>query len=280
VTSIRLLDGSFRHQFSATLGGDNANRFPSYFEWSPFSIEKASGEYTFYTDMRIKEARSMPGKKVAWLLEPPSLSRTHYDNVLEMMGEFDCVLSFWKPYLKAFGDRGLFYPLGGSWVEQSKQGIHRKTKDVCIIVSQKKGAVGHRMRHSAVELFADRLHIDVFGRGYKPFDSKAEILKPYRYAIVIESWVGEDYFSEKLIDAISMGCVPIYNGCPNIKDYFNKSGILTFDTLKAMENILINVTSKHDYNMRMDAIVNNFELCKQYQCAEDWIYENYGYLFT
>ena len=278
--TMRLLDGSFKHQLSATLGGDNNNREPYYFLWSLNSTYKANSEYAFFTDMHIKDAHRYPGKKVAWLLEPPSLSRGHYDKALEYIDEFEYVLSFWKPYLKDFGDRGLFYPLGGSWIRPEDQGIHEKTKDICIIVSQKTGADGHRLRHSTVELFADRLGIDVFGRGYKPFDSKAEILKPYRYAIVIESWTGEDYFSEKLIDAISMGCIPVYHGCPNIKDYFGKSGILTFDTLRAMENILINVTSKHDYNMRMDAIVSNFELCLQYQCAEDWIYGNYGFLFT
>lgn len=272
-----LYDGSFFHQKSATLGCENSDRNPDSFEWVNYPVGDG---YTFYTDMRLSEAKGHIWKKAAWLLEPPSLHDGHYHKALELIDEFQYVLSFWKPYLEQFGDRGLFYPLGGSWIRPEDQGIHEKTKDICIIVSQKTGAVGHRMRHSAVEFYADRFNIDVYGRGYKPFDSKVEILKPYRYAIVIESWTGEDYFSEKLIDAISMGCVPIYHGCPNINKYFNQSGIITFDNLRLMESIIIQVASKHDYNMRKEAIADNFDRCKQYQCAEDWIYKNYGFLFT
>lgn len=273
---INLFDGSFTNQKSFTLGSVNSHRQPQSFHWNRGG---GKSEYTFYTDMRISDAVGMPGKKVALLIEPPSLSRTHYDKVIEYQDEFDYVLSFWKPYLEQFGDKGLFYAMGGSWIAPIIQGIKEKSKDVCIIVSQKKGAVGHRMRHSTVEHLSERLGIDVFGRGYKPFESKARILAPYRYAIVIESWSGHDHFSEKLIDALSVGCVPIYHGCPDIGRFFNKSGILTFDMLSELEHILINVCSKHDYEMRFDAIQANFEACKEYQCAEDWIYKNYEFLF-
>lgn len=274
---ITLRDGSFSHQFSATLGNERDHEMPEFFIWSKDSY---GSKYTFYTDMLLNEAPSNRGKKVAWLIEPPSLHDTHYDKAVELADEFDYIISFWKPYLKQFGEKGLFYPLGGSWIHRHKQGIKDKSKNTCIIVSEKTGAYGHRVRHSVADHLSKRLMIDVYGRGYKPFDSKSRVLWPYRYAIIIESWQGEDYFSEKLIDAISMGCIPIYYGCPNIKDYFNRSGILTFDNLRKLENIIAGVVSKHDYNMRLDAAKENFELCKQYQCAEDWMYENYGFLFT
>jgi hypothetical protein len=274
---ITIVDGSFRHQFSATLGSVRDHEQPKNFIWSNQSY---GSTYTFYTDMTLHKAVGKRGKKVAWLLEPPSLSRSHYDNALELMDEFDYVLSFWKPYLKAFGDKGLFYPLGGSWIFPHHQNVYEKYKKTCIIVSQKTGAVGHRKRHSFVANYAERLGVDVYGRGYEPFENKAHILKDYQYAIVIESWSGKDYFSEKLIDAISAGCVPIYNGCPTIKEYFNRSGIITFDNLRALETIVAQVASSHDYQMRTRAIEENFERCKQFQCVEDWMYDHYGFLFT
>lgn len=277
MNKIKLYDGSFPHQKSLTLGGDNQDLHPESFQWERGSCEST---YAFFTDMVLDTAPARPGKKIAWLVEPPSLSETHYDKVLVLQDYFDYVLSFCKTYLPLFGEKGLYYPLGGAWIAKEDQAVWDKSKDVCIIVSEKTGAAGHRLRHSTVEYLAERMDIDVYGRGYKPFDRKADVLRPYRYAIIIESCNCADYFSEKLIDALSMGCVPIYCGCPDIEKYFNKTGILTFNNLKALEQILTQVASPYDYLMRLGAINENFDWCAQYQCAEDWIYKNYGFLFS
>lgn len=275
---VRIFDGSFPAQRSFTLGGDNLGISPTNFTWLR-EYGFADTKYTFFTDMHIEDALRY-SDNVALLIEPPALHRGHYDRTIQFADEFDYILSFWKDFLEQFGEKGLFYPLGGSWISPINQHIPLKTKNICIIVSEKTGAEGHRMRHDTVQLLASRYHIDVYGRGYKPFERKAPILADYRYAIVIESWRGNDYFSEKLIDALSMGCVPIYCGCPNIGDYFRKDGIIRFDTLSKLENIIIQVVNEADYHMRAAAIKENFERCKKYQCAEDWIYDRYPFLFT
>lgn len=275
---IGLFDGSFPHQKSFTLGCDREGHGPQYFEWERDTVMEFR-EFTFFTDMCLKDAVNFSGKKVALLIEPPSLSSTHYDFILENKHLFDYVLSFWKPFLELLPDgKGLFYPLGGSWVKLSAQGVKRKSRKVCMIVSQKKGSPLHRTRHSIVSRHSTVL--DVYGRGYAPFDEKWKILRPYQYAVIVESWKGADYFSEKLTDAISMGCVPIYNGCPNIAEYFNRFGILNFQSMSALDHILNFVISDHDYNLRLEAITENYFRCQSYQCAEDWIYEQYPFLFA
>jgi len=273
---VHLIDGSFPGQGSFTLAGENTGAHPRHFQWSRTPCKS---KYTWYTDMMLHNAIYDKGDKVALLIEPPSLSGKHYQTVLELQKYFSYVLTFRLDILEQLGEKGLFYPLGGSWIAPENQGVQEKSKRVCIIVSEKTKAEGHKMRHSTVRFLADRFQIDVFGRGYISFPKKSEVLSPYQYAIIVESWTGKDYFSEKLIDAISMHCLPIYCGCPNIGDYFNVNGMLRFDTLSQLEHILIEVVSDHHYQNRIAAILENAIRAKEFMCAEDWIWKHYGFLF-
>ena len=69
------------------------------------------------------------------------------------------------------------------------------------------------------------------------------------------------------------GTIPIYWGCPSIGDFFDINGILTFDTIEDLDNLLNTITPELYYS-KMDSIINNFELSKKYVLSEDWIYEN------
>ena len=68
--------------------------------------------------------------------------------------------------------------------------------------------------------------VAVLGRGYQPFDSKADGLAPYRYSVVIENVQERNYFSEKLLDAVLCETVPIYWGCPNIGDFVDTRAMI------------------------------------------------------
>ena len=47
-------------------------------------------------------------------------------------------------------------------------------------------------------------------------ENKWSVLRNYRYCIVIEN--SSDFVSEKLFDAVSMGCLPLYVG-PNLENF-------------------------------------------------------------
>lgn len=57
-----------------------------------------------------------------------------------------------------------------------------------------------------------------------PTDSKKWIFGS-QFTIAIENTKQENYFSEKLLGPFLALCVPIYIGCPNIKDYFDERGM-------------------------------------------------------
>lgn len=103
----------------------------------------------------------------------------------------------------------------------------------------------------------------IVGRRYKPIAKTSEGLLNVRYSIVIENRKQDFYFSEKFIDCVLCGTVPIYWGCPSIGKFFNDSGIIQFDTLDELEAILNNL-SIEDYNKRLDAIKENFKIAGCY----------------
>lgn len=270
---IRLVDNSFPTAKSATLAGDNAGLGPKHFEW--VRNDDQSG-VTFFTDQCLHLAlEDKSPKKIAWLLEPPEISNSHYELAFgELYKVFNYILTWNMDYLlEPCGDwnhHRLFYPFGGSWIKGWQ--LYPKTKLCSIIVSEKTKTEGHRLRHEIVKRFGDR--VDVFGRGYNPIDSKLEALRDYQYSIVVENVRRDYWFTEKLIDCFATGTIPIYWGCPRIGEFFgNIPSFLTIDGLSTQLQLL----GEHDYDY-ID-IVNNLEKARQYQCAEDWIYEHYPFLF-
>lgn len=70
------------------------------------------------------------------------------------------------------------------------------------------------------------------------------------------------------------GTVPIYWGCPSIGNFFNTDGMIIFDTINELTEILKNLSFQKYANMK-NAIEENFEKAKTYLIAEDFIYKNY-----
>jgi hypothetical protein len=245
---VRLIDNSFSaFTKSASLREENKDVTPTYFQW-PIGQSYPHGENvpTFYTDNAILTRDSFAPNAIAWLLEPRCLRPENYEAAKEKAHHFKAVLSYDQELIQEI-ENGRLYPLGGSSISFSRWGIYPKTKDVCCFVSSKRTTEGHKLRHQIIEEFGDR--IDFYGEGVdRPVESKFEVLKNYRYCIVVESCDLDIYFSEKLIDVISVG------------------------TIKEQDNVLFRTSE--------NARRRNLETAKQYRICENWIYENHGDLFS
>ncbi len=124
----------------------------------------------------------------------------------------------------------------------SKKLDSNKTKLVSVVTSDKKFTQGHKDRIQFVKRLKRYLGnaIDVFGRGICGFEDKWEILKDYKYHIVIENSSYEDYWTEKLADSYLAECFPFYYGCRNVQDYFPENSyrlIDIYDVEKSIEVI-------------------------------------------
>lgn len=139
----------------------------------------------------------------------------------------------------------------------------QKTKLLSVITSNKAFTKGHLERIAFVEKlkahYGDK--IDVFGRGYKDFDDKWEVLSPYKYHIVIENSSQDYYWTEKISDCFLSETFPFYYGCTNLSGYFREDAFIPIDIRhpeKAMEIIDQAIADKL-YN-RHKSVLND---CKQ-----------------
>jgi len=168
-------------------------------------------------------------------LEPPAILphtfETWYRNT------FAGVMSFGPPWLEHVVPFKHGLPLG--WPDLPTQvdrnpWEHRKNAVVAIMgnkVSDHHTSIYWKREHTLDLLHAAGIQVDCFGRpgwAYKPWyrgelegdaHMKRRKLSQYRYALCMENSVCPNYMTEKLPEAILAGCIPIYEGPPNIEDW-------------------------------------------------------------
>lgn len=229
-------------------------------------------EVVFYTDRDIMRGdKSGHHKKIAWLIEPYVKQPERYEWLYNNNHLFDYVLTNEKKLLDK-GENFIYYPFGGCWVEEENRRIdHPKDKLVSIITSAKKMVPAHNLRHQIISQHSNI--IDVMGRGYKRIEPISVGLKDYMFHIAMENQRRDYHFSEKLINPIMTGTIPIYYGPDCIVDYFNTKGMIIFKDIAEMGDIL-NSLNEDLYNEMLPYAKENFEIAKQYVLAEDWMYEN------
>ncbi len=265
-TIIKIYDHAFAHAKSSS--GDNE---PKYIQWY-----RGNDYYkiSFFTDINLFDVDESDSKiKIGWLMEPKQTFLHSYDFIKVNYNKFDKILTYDKDLLSLNKDKFVFYPYGGSWIKEEDFKVYDKSKMCSIISSGKNNTDGHKLRHAVVKHYKDK--IDVMGYGYRSIASKKEGLCDYRYSIIIESAKQGLFFTEKLIDCLSVGCVPIYYGSEEIGRFFDKRGIIQFNTVDDLHHILNKVISEEDYNSRMEYIKSNLKECRKYRIAEDWIYLNF-----
>lgn len=96
-----------------------------------------------------------------------------------------------------------------------------KRDQISVICSNLTTTQGQRDRlallASLKEAFGDQ--IVHYGRGFKPIDDKLDAIVPYRYHLVLENSISDDYWTEKLSDTYLGWAFPLYVGCENLASY-------------------------------------------------------------
>lgn len=123
------------------------------------------------------------------------------------------------------------------WFNQIPSVIQPKTKKMSIIFSQKQEAPGHKYRLELVlQIIKLGLPIDIFGFGcmmlagikddrIKGSFQNVEPFVGYEMHICIENYRHPTYISEKFMDPVLQGCIPIYLGAYQIDEIFPNSHI-------------------------------------------------------
>lgn len=250
----------------------SGGQIPSkYIEWERQELLNNTVFLTDFTLPKVFEYKLRGINVNAFIIESPW--NTLYQHKLAYLYShlFDKIYTHNKTLLKRPNAR--FIPAGGSWVISEQRKVHNKTSLVSFVVSSKSHLAGHKVRHEIKRYLGEK--VAGFGEAYNNYvGAKYLTLKPFMYQIVVENAKEDYYFTEKLLDCFQTGTIPIYWGCPSIGKFFNKKGILSFDTMEDLTRIMSRISFK-DYNRRLDAVKDNFNRSKDYLIAEDYMAVKY-----
>ena len=211
--------------------------------------------------------------KVLFCTEPPIVQPEMYVKVRELKGDYDLTLTLADESIvnNTGGGNVQQWSFGSSHVPVDQWAAYPKSRLCSIIASKQDWAPGHRMRHAAIAMIQSKgLDCDPLGKGYKYLNEKIEGLRDYRFSIVIENSISGRYMTEKLIDAIVTGTVPIYWGASYAKEVFG-SGMIPFDTVEDLERILPTLTPEL-YESMLPKLLLLVEKAREWVPPERWLF--------
>lgn len=273
---IHIYDSSFAHDLCSTSG-----RSSKYIEWTrdPF------GDTTFFTnDDILKEERN--SINYAWLLESQAIVKHSYHTLKinkSLAKSFNTIFTHSTELLNKY-ENAVFTPGNGVWWggtfgggSLNEKAYELKTKNISMMCSDKTMCEMHRIRNYIAKTLKSNNKADVFGKfDGGPRAELSDVLLKHKYCVVVENFIDDYYFTEKLLDCFASMTVPIYIGATKISRFFNEHGIIQVDTkdIFDIENI-IKICCEADYQFRLSAVKENFEEVKKYLVTEDYLYERY-----
>ena len=142
-----------------------------------------------------------------------------------------------------------------------------KLKSISAVVSSQISDPGQALRISFLHwLEAHGIGVDIFGHdnshgfrrhfGALPTRDKSAGLMPYRYTIAVENSVHDNYFTEKIIDALLSECLPFYWGCPNLATHIDPRAFipLPLNDFAAARQIIEDAIAHDEWSQRIAVI--------------------------
>ena len=128
------------------------------------------------------------------------------------------------------------------------------------LTSSKVQTSGHRLRQEIYDRLPEQVNgMRIYKHRSPPYlGSKRELLDEYQFHITPQNSSEDNWFDDKIIDALMAKTIPLYWGCPNISEYFNMDGILHFKTYEELLSMLSSLTPDY-YEKHFDAVQDNFE---------------------
>ena len=198
------------------------------------------------------------------LCEPPSILGEFTDQVRKYHQFWDLILT-WREELLDLPNVQKFI-FGCCWIEWDT--FNPDKQRVCSFNTSDKGyAPGHELRQQIYAGLEEADNLNGFSvvkhRSPPRTPNKNYLFETAKYHIVVENEQRDNWITEKLIDCFASKTIPIYWGASNIGEYFNTDGMIIFDNIEELKDILDNLDEKF-YDDRVEIIEENYERSKQY----------------
>jgi hypothetical protein len=261
--NVNMMSGNFAHAHCSTWWKHSKNiKYEYGTKNNTISIYIDGGMYSGFND-------GNDGKlKFLWILESRQYDGDATENAKRELQRIKEVFTeVWTHNDELINLDPIFKwsPAYGTYVED--YGIHKKTKKISMITSNKQSTPQHQFRYKFAN--DNREKFDLYGRGFQEIQNKETGLNDYMFSVAIENDTYDTYFTEKILDCFATGTIPIYKGTRKVINHFNENGILFLDDIN-LEDL-----NEDLYLSKMDAIKDNFERVQKLDTLDDWIFENY-----
>jgi hypothetical protein len=172
---------------------------------------------------------------------------------------FSCILT-WSDKILNSCENSYLHTFGTSFLWQipnfyKNLKTENKSLGVSFLCGNKQLIEGHHLRH---KIYKKQSEVIIPNKWiYTTPEGKEICFDKYMFNISIENCKHLNWFTEKLIDCFLTKTIPLYWGCPNIGNFFNEEGIITFENENDLLKKINNLTSD-DYNSRIHAINENY----------------------
>ncbi len=187
---------------------------------------------------RVESLRCPPSHTLFVTMEPSSIKTYGYD----FLDQFGVIVTSQEPWAitnqqAVYTQPALrwFYGEGKDHIrtydEMTQSPPVDKTANISAVCSDKQQTnTVHAQRYAFTMRLKELLpELELYGRGIRPIDDKADALDAFRYHIAIENHICEHHWTEKLSDAFLGLTLPFYYGCPNATDYFPAESFIPID---------------------------------------------------
>ena len=248
---------------------------------SPLLKHKPITVFNDYTQITPELLRLNP-YNILMVMEPNQLFGIH-DWALQNHHYFDLILAWGESILETCPN-AYFFPFGISWLDKEYiQNVNNIEKrfEVSFLCGGKKRIEGHYLRHRLYDR-EDEINIPKqwyytlpdydYNNGHhtikqyegKPPGFEKQKLWESMFSICVENSSNKGYHTEKIIDAFLSKTIPIYWGCPNLKELGYDSNGFFYCSNEDEIITIVNSLTPEAYSSKKEAIEHNFEVAKYY----------------
>jgi hypothetical protein len=236
--------------------------------------------FTFFNDYIPKSIEELQYNPYNFLLlhEPDEFFGMH-TWVKNNHNYFTAILTWNEELLNTIPNAVLFTHNSRSTSDEyvnSFRDVINKTFEVSFLAGAKTLVEGHRFRqeiykigdqitipkkwfHTLSDFDADDFAKGGIGRPGESWESKKICFNEPMFHVAVENVKHNNWYTEKIGEALCTKTVPIYWGAPNIGEFYDERGIITFNTKEELIDIVNNLTPELYYEMK-PYIDYNYEL--------------------
>lgn len=273
---IGLFDTSFVHHPRSTVPSGSSE----FITWNRISPEKSP--LVCFTNEQIlsPSVLSIPfEKRIAILYESKETMKWLYKEAEKHVNNFKYFFTHDSRILRK-NKNSFWIPGNGIWIGTDygggQVGIAPKDRTCSYVISDKNTTVLHKQRLKLAKQLIndDSFDVDVyvkkaFPHEYLPINI---FLARYQFSIVIENSISPVYFTEKILNCIAVGTIPIYLGANKIDNFFDARGIIQFDSRKQLMNKILPKLSYSLYMNKIEYAKENLSRLSSYLSIEQTVF--------